>query len=94
MKGAAAAAAASASSGTRTSRGEPFVDHYGVLGITASATTKEIHDAYRALARLHHPDHDKSDGAAARFEAIAKAYRVLRDPESREAYDVKRSVTI
>lgn len=93
MKGAAAAAGAGAASPrTRAAGGEPFVDYYAVLGLTASATLAEIQSAYRKLARLHHPDHDKSPDAATQFEAIAKAHRVLRDPESREAYDIKRSV--
>ena len=89
-----AAVAGAASSPSFPSRGEPFVDHYAVLGLTASATTKEIQDAYRALARLHHPDHDKSHGAAARFDAIAKAHRILRDRESREAYDAVRAARV
>jgi hypothetical protein len=94
MKAPVAAASAAGSESSLLSRGEPFVDHYAVLGLTASATSKEIHEAYRALARLHHPDHDKSPGAAGRFDAIAKAHRVLRDAESREAFDAMRAMRV
>ena len=92
--GATAAAAAATSDSSLAPRGEPFVDYYAVLGLTASATTKEIQEAYRALARLHHPDHDKSPGAATRFDAIAKAHRVLRDTESRDAFDAVRAARV
>jgi DnaJ-domain-containing protein 1 len=71
---------------------EPLPDHYAVLGLTAGATAQQVHDSYRALARQFHPDSNKSPDAAAQFDAVSKAYRVLRDPELREGYDIQRSM--
>src|SRR5581483_11519502 len=62
-------------------------DFYEVLGLTKSATLDDIKKAYRTLARKHHPDIDKSPGAAERFKEISEAYQVLSDSEKRKAYD-------
>lgn len=62
--------------------------HYVTLGVTATATQREIRDAYRRLARQWHPDSNAGDPAAeARFKRIARAYEVLGDPKRRTAYD-------
>lgn len=62
-------------------------DFYEVLGISKSATEADIKSAYRRLARTHHPDVDKSDGAAEKFKEISEAYQVLSDPQKRQTYD-------
>lgn len=65
-----------------------FVDYYNILGIDKSATIKEIKDAYRKLARKHHPDLNPNDkDAKARFQKINEANEVLSDPEKRKKYD-------
>jgi DnaJ-class molecular chaperone len=64
--------------------------HYDTLRIAPSASTAEIRDAYRRLARQHHPDHQTSSGSAAgsgSMPAINEAYRVLGDPARRAVYD-------
>jgi molecular chaperone DnaJ len=64
--------------------------HYDTLRIAPSASTAEIRDAYRRLAREHHPDHQVSSGSAAgssSMPAINEAYRVLGDPARRAVYD-------
>jgi hypothetical protein len=67
-------------------------DFYAILGLTSSATTEQIHAAYRMRVRLLHPDVNKAPTAAVEFDAVCKAYRVLRDPERREGYDLARSL--
>jgi molecular chaperone DnaJ len=64
--------------------------HYDVLGVAPSARLDEIRDAYRRLAREHHPDRTASSGRAgggATMPAINEAYRVLSDPGRRAVYD-------
>lgn len=60
--------------------------HYETLGVPADAPPERIRDAYRRLARDHHPDRDRS-GAVGSMAAINEAYRVLRDPARRAVYD-------
>ncbi len=63
-------------------------DFYKVLGVSDTATDKEITRAYRKLAKLNHPDAKPGDAAAeARFKDISAAHDVLGDPEKRKEYD-------
>lgn len=62
-------------------------DYYEILGVSKNATEAEMKSAYRKLARLHHPDVDKTPGAEQRFKEVSEAYQVLSDPQKRKAYD-------
>ena len=65
-----------------------FVDYYKTLGIDKSATPKDVKNAYRKLARKHHPDLNPNDkDAKKRFQEINEANEVLSDPEKRKKYD-------
>lgn len=64
-----------------------YQDYYAVLGVSRTASQDEVRRAYRQLARKHHPDVDKSDGATQRFQQITEAYEVLKDPATRQKYD-------
>src|SRR4029077_10708035 len=53
-----------------------------------TATQKEIKQAFRKLARKHHPDVNPGDKSAeSRFKEINEAYEVLGDPTKRKKYD-------
>jgi molecular chaperone DnaJ len=66
----------------------PNKDYYAILGVSRSATDKEIKQAYRRLARKYHPDVNPGDKSAeARFKEINEANEVLSDPEKRKKYD-------
>lgn len=62
-------------------------DYYEILGVDKKASEAEIKKAYRTLARKHHPDVDKSEGADKKFKEINEAYQVLADQQKRAAYD-------
>ncbi|HEY8296654.1 MAG TPA: molecular chaperone DnaJ [Candidatus Baltobacteraceae bacterium] len=66
----------------------PTKDFYEILGISRDANADAIKQAYRALARTHHPDvaSDKVE-AEHRFKEINEAYEVLSDPQKRAHYD-------
>jgi curved DNA-binding protein len=65
-----------------------FKDYYSTLGVAKTSTEKEIKQAYRKLARKHHPDVNPGDKSAEiRFKEINEAYEVLGDPAKRKKYD-------
>ncbi len=65
-----------------------MADYYDILGVPRSADEKEIRQAYRRLARQHHPDVNPGDEESAeRFKSINAAYEVLSDADKRAKYD-------
>src|SRR5216684_3545627 len=65
-----------------------FKDYYSTLGVAKTATEKEVKQAFRKLARKHHPDVNPGDKTAeSKFKEINEAYEVLGDPEKRKKYD-------
>lgn len=65
-----------------------MADYYKTLGVDRNATQDEIKQAFRRLAREHHPDVRKDDPKAnERFKEINEAYQALSDPERRAYYD-------
>jgi hypothetical protein len=72
----------------------PSGDLYADLGVRATASPEEISAAFRALARvLHpdvHPDPHPEAATAERFKTVSAAYRVLSDPAARARYDATR----
>jgi curved DNA-binding protein CbpA len=65
-------------------------DAYRVLQVDPSAESIVIQAAYRALARCFHPDGDRPDPD--RMAELNRAYALLRDPEARRRYDMKRAM--
>lgn len=65
-----------------------FRDYYKTLGVAKTASAKEIKQAFRRLARQHHPDVNPGDRAAeATFKEVNEAYEVLGNAEARKKYD-------
>ena len=63
-------------------------DPYSVLGVARTASDTEIRDAYRKLAKKHHPDLNPGDKAAEdRFKAISSANGLLSDTDQRARFD-------
>ena len=65
-----------------------FIDYYKVLGLTKTATEKDIKKAFRKLARKYHPDLNPDDKEAEKkFKQVNEANEVLSDPDKRKKYD-------
>ncbi|MBI2329611.1 MAG: DnaJ domain-containing protein [Chloroflexi bacterium] len=63
-------------------------DYYNILGVKRDASEREIKQAFRRLARKHHPDVNPGDKSAeAKFKEINEAHEVLSDKEKRQKYD-------
>ena len=68
-------------------------DYYEVLGLTKTATEKDIKKAYRRLSSAHHPDKHQSLPEAKKkeheekFKEAKEAYETLSDGPKRAAYD-------
>lgn len=64
-----------------------YKDYYKIMGLKRDATLDEIKRAHRILARKYHPDISKEPDAEAKFKEAGEAYKVLKDPVKRAAYD-------
>jgi len=63
-------------------------DPYSVLGVAKTASEDEIRQAFRKLAKKHHPDLNPGNKAAeAKFKEVSQANDILSDPEKRRRFD-------
>lgn len=83
-------------------------DPYNILGVSRSASERDIDKFYRNLAKTHHPDKAKPDASKnetmddvnSRWVEMTKAYKALTDEEIRNNYlqygnpDGKQSTSI
>lgn len=67
-------------------------DPYKVLGVSPSASTEEIHKAFRMLAAKYHPDRnpDSQEEASIKFKEVSSAFEIIGDEERRRQYDFYR----
>jgi len=67
------------------------ITFYEELGVARDATSEEIRDSFRALARLLHPDQQTDpqlkEIAERQMRKVNHIYSVLSDPEKRRRYD-------
>ena len=74
--------------GIRELRGDPLPDLdptdldmcYRMLGLTSSASWDEVEKAYRAKAKIHHPDHGGDEDT---MRALNEAYARLKQVKKR-----------
>ncbi|XP_062420724.1 dnaJ homolog subfamily A member 3, mitochondrial-like isoform X2 [Pungitius pungitius] len=71
-----------------SSRSASRQDLYEVLGVSRSASQKDIKKAYYQLAKKYHPDTNPDEpDAKEKFAQLAEAYEVLSDEVKRKQYD-------
>jgi DnaJ domain/PilZ domain len=66
------------SDGGDRARSSSVPNPYAVLEIEATASDEQVQKAYRRLARIYHPDANKSPDAAAKFKQVVDAYHRLQ----------------
>jgi molecular chaperone DnaJ len=66
-------------------------DHYRILEVSPTATQAEIKQAYRRLAKLFHPDRNRSTSNHEKIAKVNAAYEILGDPQNRRSYDQLRT---
>jgi curved DNA-binding protein len=66
---------------------QPFVDYYRILQVSQTCDAKKLETAYRRLAKAYHPDHIETADVV-KFNEVVEAYRILRNPEYRQEYDI------
>jgi curved DNA-binding protein CbpA len=72
-------------------RYSPDNDYYELFGVPPTASPEELARAHKRLAKECHPDlHPDKQWATARFQELAHAYAVLKDPVSKGEYDRRR----
>lgn len=80
-----------------TARQAKDENHYDVLGLSKSATKREIKDKFYELSRTYHPDapstssSDSQESRTKHFQSLSQSYSVLSDETLRKQYDASLS---
>lgn len=62
--------------------------YYETLGVQKDVDEKELKSAFRRQAMKYHPDKNPDDEAAeSKFKEVSEAYEILKDAQTRAAYD-------
>lgn len=67
--------------------GDPFVDHYDILGVDPNCDARALEAAYHLLAKAFHPDHSETADVS-KFTEVVAAYTALKNPTKRAKYDL------
>lgn len=70
---------------------QSMTDPYAVLGIARDATDNQVRQAYRRLAKRHHPDLHPDAPTAERMRRINQAWHTLSTPIRRARYEANAS---
>ncbi len=62
-------------------------NYYVLLGVSPKADKNKIKQAYRKIAKTHHPDISHSSNGEEKFKEIKEAYDTLIDKNKRKQYD-------
>lgn len=66
----------------------PTLNYYELLGVAPDAPAAQIEAAFKRLATKYHPEANPGDQAAALvFRQLCAAFRVLKNPATRQRYD-------
>ncbi len=68
----------------------PEHDVYRLLGVQPDASSDELLDAWRRLARAFHPDRNDSARSHEEMQVVNAVRQLLADPEARARYDRER----
>lgn len=70
-------------------------DYYDILEINENASVEVIKAAYKALARIYHPDNGKFPASVCenKMREINEAFDVLSNETKKKEYDLKRNAT-
>ena len=69
-------------------------DFYAILGVPRNATSEQLRQRFRDLARQRHPDRFQGEAkvrAESEFQDITQAYNILSDPARRRQHDLELS---
>lgn len=63
-------------------------DYYKILGVSRTASSNQIRQAYRVLCKKYHPDKNPSPEATRIIQEVNEAYEVLSDTTRKTSYDL------
>eukprot|EP00069_Balaena_mysticetus_P020748 bmy_13146T0 len=69
---------------------EDELNPFHVLGVGATASDVELKKSYRQLAVMVHPDKNNHPRAEEAFQVLRAAWDIVRNPERRKEYEMKR----